>query len=151
MGVRTSSAVFAVMRVMVLLIAAGPALALQVIEPAFERIRLEPVTSYYCDPDAAMTIQQAAAQTYEPLPNGRISFGYHQAQRCWFRFQLLNTSTEQRNLILDVNYGLIDELVLYRQQERGWASERVGDAVPFLERPLDTRKNLFPIQLAPGE
>ena len=138
---------------LMLLLAAAPLSAqTRLLVPADEPMqRLEPVVTYACETGGGSDPRSWPADRFEPLPDTGISFGYRQQEACWFRFVLQNASDMEQRFLLDVDYGLIDELTLYKLgagEEQKWRS---GDAIPMAERALPLRKQVLPIHLLPEE
>lgn len=129
----------------------APAFSAYSVPSTLPETRLEPHVGYACDATGVMPFQAALALPREPLPEQGIRFGYRQQARCWFGFSLLNEEAETQHLLLDLDYGLLDHIELYWLEDGEWQRLETGDAVPFFERALPTRKHLLPIRLPPGE
>jgi methyl-accepting chemotaxis protein len=70
----------------------------------------------------------------------------------WARGVLANRSAARRSMMLELDYPLIDRVVLYARRAGGRWEERVGgDALPFDAREFKDRNVAFELDLAAGE
>lgn len=111
-------------------------------------ITLTPHLTYFCTPDAGMSLAQVQQKTFQPLPNNRAFLGYRR-DSCWFHFRVENTSTQAIPLLLQMDYGLIDHLDLYAPGSTGTQHFRFGIGDPLASRPFPTRHLAVPLTLAP--
>ena len=66
----------------------------------------------------------------------------------WFRVNLRTKNTSETSYILSVENPLIDELTIYREQGKSWASHKVGDTFAFSKREIKDRNFSFNIKLS---
>ncbi len=79
------------------------------------------------------------------------SFGFsHEA--VWARVQLVNRGVVPRNLLLVVDFPVLDSVSLYTLDSQGaLRGEHSGDAFPFALRSQPYRGFVFPLELAAGD
>lgn len=100
------------------------------------------------DPDGSLDIDTVAAQTENltPVVGDRLSFGYTRSV-VWLKIPLQWQGTEADDWLLNFDYPLLDDVRLYaRDGQGGWQVRRVGDRLPFVERPIHHREFLFPLR-----
>jgi len=94
---RARTALFLVFTLALLLAAplraAEPPLLL--LAPPVGKTELPAYLLYSC-PDRALTLAEATALDYKPLPSARVAFGYRHRE-CWFRFRLANPAARPRS------------------------------------------------------
>lgn len=112
--------------------------------------RLEPFTSYRCDPDNRFTLDEAKQQGLHPLPHPAISFG-HRAGTCWFHFRISNRSEKPQALLLQINNPVLDQIDLFTSGDDIANSHiKLGDSYSFSQRPVKTRAFTIPLSLPAG-
>ncbi len=83
----------------------------------------------------------------ESVPN----FGYTDSV-FWFRTNIVNATRDADELLLSVDYALLDEVDVFVMREgKVVQSYFTGDTRAFSSRPVVHRKFLFPLNLSPGE
>jgi signal transduction histidine kinase/CheY-like chemotaxis protein len=108
-----------------------------------------PWLHYNC-PDRPLTLAQARQLDYQALPGQRVAFGYRH-QHCWFHFRLHNSTTSALDLILTLDFAMLDHTRLYQLGPLGVSEQAAGDVEPWQQRRLRTRLFSYPLILAPGE
>ena len=82
---------------------------------------------------------------------GIPSFGFTKSVY-WFSFELKNSATQRRQLLLEFAYPDLNRLDLYWLWPDGHIAHNVyGDLLPFAERPLRHRNYILPFELNPSE
>lgn len=111
---------------------------------------LEPWLQASCDGTTPRTFDALRDSDFAPLTRPQISYGFR-PDACWFRFRLANAGTDTLELVLSVDYPVLDHVDIYRQRA-GQPLQQVtlGDAKPFAERLLDSRSFLLPLSLPPS-
>ncbi len=114
-------------------------------EMAYLRIedRFEILPSENAEP----MLTEALSGNFQP-PRGLISLGFTD-QPYWFRFRLNNPQGTPIKLYLEVAFPQLDLIRLYRPGNP--RPLRLGDNLPFANRPLNTRTFLIPIEVPAGE
>ena len=107
---------------------------------------LAPHTDYWCDQGTEAGLEQARDQTFTPVPGAHIGFGYR-PDACWFRFELHNASHLRQDVMILVDYGLLDQVDLYQVDDHGIQHWSAGDQRPMDDRPLQIRSWTFPVSL----
>lgn len=110
---------------------------------------------YQFDESNTLTIEQILATENEnawaELPEEYANFGY-KPFGIWYQFSIENTQAESSDMMIELSYPLIDYLDLYRLSDGDVVEHvRTGDRLPYVQRPVDHPKFLFPVQLRPGE
>ncbi|MDP2226255.1 MAG: 7TM diverse intracellular signaling domain-containing protein [Moraxellaceae bacterium] len=112
-------------------------------------ITLTPYLLHAC-PDSPTSFTSAKALAYTPVLSERVAFGYRHKE-CWFRFRLANPGPATQDLMLTLDFAMLDHVRLYRLTPEGVTDTTIGDSEPYANRPLRVRLLSFPLQLAPGE
>ncbi len=85
---------------------------------------------------------------FVPLLNPTTNLGFT-SHHYWVRFKLTNSSDQELLLFLETARPITDVADLYKIEPDGKTSlTKNGDKIPFIDRPLEHRKLLFPIRLA---
>ncbi len=113
------------------------------------KTELAPHLLYNC-PDRALTLEQARQLDYQPVPGQRVAFGYHH-QHCWFHFRLHNSAPLTLELMLTLDFAMLDHTRLYQLGPLGLSEQTLGDVDPWILRPLRIRLFSYPLILTPGE
>ena len=79
------------------------------------------------------------------------SFGFTPSTY-WFRFTLDNSSAHAKDLMLELDYPLMDTIEFYLMID-GTVASRIstGDSLPFVNRPVSHRNFLFEITMEPRQ
>lgn len=88
---------------------------------------------------------------WQALTASANSFGFRDG-RLLFRLQMMNRSSEPRDLLIEIAYPLLDSIEVYRDHYR--MEQRMlhmGDGLPFADRPKAHRNFVVPIVLQPNE
>lgn len=110
--------------------------------------RVEPHVSWLCDSTGSMALDDVRSGL-QPLKHHAIVFGY-QKGACWFHFRLDNASAESLDLILNLNYPVLDSVELFTPGAKQ-PYLQMGDSLPFAQRPIATRAYVIPLQLDAGK
>ncbi len=107
------------------------------------------------DQERRLTIEDVSslhyADRFSPSQHISPSFGFTRSA-IWSRFTLKNTLTKPIDYYLEVGYPLLDTLQLYTPTGEGnFSVTEAGDKLPFHERTIHHRNNVFFIELEPGE
>lgn len=134
--------------------------AVQAAAPA--RITLDPAQGWQRLPvvhliedHGRLTLAQALAlppELWEPPRWTAASYGFSPPPH-WFRSQPLAVGAGMDQVLIEVGYPLLDRLELHvRTSPRApWQSWRLGDRLPFGERPLATRNFVVPVAVRAGD
>lgn len=115
-----------------------------------DAIRLEPHSSFFCDPGGTLTLAQVQKTPFAPLAHPTIVFGFREGA-CWFHFRLENHGSVTLPLIFQINYPPLDRIELYAPDNKIRAYWLMGDAQAFSARPLVTRSYNIPLTLDAGQ
>ena len=107
------------------------------------------------DPSKNLTITDAVSPQnttrFSPATAETPSFGFT-TSAIWARFTLKNTLPHSIEYFLEAKYPLLDHLDLYTPNETGdFTVLKAGDSLPFKQRTIQHKNNIFPVRLAPGE
>jgi hypothetical protein len=84
-------------------------------------------------------------------PNGSATFGLTQSAY-WLRFEVSNQTQRNLNLIAELGYSQLDDVVFYVYSGRSLVKElKTGDSLPFYPRDVDHPSILLRTSLAPDE
>lgn len=123
---------------------AAEPLALQLQNPV-GKIELQPYLQYTCT-NSDPLLDGISRLNFHPLPEKRIAFGYKDTP-CWFHFRLANSSTEAMDLVIAINFAMLDHASLYIPGIKGTQVLVSGDTEPFNERSLRIRLPVYPVTL----
>ena len=99
--------------------------------------------------DIAAVAAPGRASEFRPLP-GQLGEGFT-SETIWLRFTLQAGDDTPRRWILEAFPPILDYLTLYAPDGRGgWVETRLGDRLPYAQRPIGHHNFAFPIDLAPG-
>jgi PAS domain-containing protein/HPt (histidine-containing phosphotransfer) domain-containing protein len=81
-----------------------------------------------------------------------LSYGYNRRWPHWGYFQLNNPESTVRKIYLEASYSAIDYISLMKVDEAGavLSMQKLGDKLPFSDRPIQYRHPIFELQLEPG-
>lgn len=113
------------------------------------KTELAPHIHYNC-PDRLLSLEQAMRLDYQPVPGDRVAFGY-QHRHCWFHFRISNTAPHTQELMLTLDFAMLDHTRLYQPGPLGVSEQSIGDVDPWALRPLRIRLFSYPLVLASGE
>ncbi|PVY70080.1 diguanylate cyclase [Tamilnaduibacter salinus] len=105
------------------------------------------------DPSHDLTLEQARrSNTWRAHAETVFNKGYGRSA-WWLRWSLDNPTGTKLDRILSIDYPLLRDLRLYTRTdgESDWQQRRLGAALPFTERPLDSRYFAVPLSWEPGE
>jgi len=107
------------------------------------------------DPSRNLTITDIvsgqADSRFSPSSSDTPSFGFTTSV-VWARFTVKNSLPDSVEYFLEVKYPLLDHLDLYTPTGTGtFTVLKAGDSLPFTQRTIQHKNNIFPVRLAPGE
>lgn len=105
---------------------------------------------YLEDPDHLYTLEQAQAlreERWTKAELGQASFGFTRSQY-WIKTEIRNKTTATKNMILAIDYLLLDDVVFHAVTSDGREIElATGDSRTFYPRHVDHPSILFNFQL----
>lgn len=102
----------------------------------------------HVDADGTQTYAEVATNAVFDTQPGFGSGGYTPAVH-WYRFTLARAATAPTDWVLELGPAYLDDIRVYVQRANGSLAEyRLGDHVPYAERPLQTRLHTLRISLA---
>ena len=122
------------------------------IGPDDTKVSLGKHLQYLEDPTEKMTIEDflKATKNESALTKSEVdtpSFGYT-SSAYWFTVDLENTGQQRRNLLLEINYPLLDQISIYKiSGEKILDHAELGDLKPFNSRPIAHRNFLYPLKI----
>lgn len=123
---------------------AAEPLVLQLKNPV-SKTELQPYLQYTCN-NSDPLLDDISRLDFRPLPEKRIAFGYVSTP-CWFHFRLANTSTDAMDLVIAINFAMLDHATLYIPGIKGMQVLVSGDSEPYNERSLRMRLPAYPVKL----
>ncbi|PKM22885.1 MAG: hypothetical protein CVV10_02050 [Gammaproteobacteria bacterium HGW-Gammaproteobacteria-14] len=116
--------------------------------PTLQRQALAPHVQFWCDGDGRSTLSDARRAPLQPLQRKQIAFGYR-ADACWFHFALSNPASHPHEVLLLIDYALLDSVELHGLNAGKWQHWQMGDLLSFSQRPLKLRSFVVPLELLP--
>lgn len=118
---------------------------------AAPRQALGDVLGLFYDPSGQLDLAEVQTREFQPLPSSAPNLGIREGAT-WARFVLVNAGPKSEERWLNVIWTARQTYTLYLVDGEGH-SQRLenGVSLPIAERPLASRRILFPIRLAPGE
>lgn len=102
------------------------------------------------DPSGSLSIEQVLAFSAEKWIRNKketINFGYSDSA-FWIIFSLGNSSGELAHRIMEIRYPVLDYINVYcYHNENLFKSFETGDKFPFIQRPIQHRNFLFPLEI----
>ncbi len=107
------------------------------------------------DPAKNLTITDIVSRQNEarfaPPTTTIPSFGFT-TSAVWARFTVQNSLPHAAEYFLEVEYPLLDHIDLYTPTGTGaFTATKAGDYLPFKQRAIQYKNNIFPVRLTPGE
>ncbi|RLT96347.1 diguanylate cyclase [Ketobacter sp.] len=112
-------------------------------------IELMPRAELYVDESEALTVEAIRdVPLLQPVEQETLSLGFTKA-RVWLRFQLYNPEPTPAYRVLYMNYFLLDDVVLYREEGNGFSAQYSGRRYlsEHNQSPIPTRFFHFEITL----
>lgn len=123
------------------------------LDAGFSTARLDSHIEYYKDAPHSLSIEQASTHAFSanfsPTPFGRPAFGYTR-DAVWIRFSIENSTPAPAEIFIEHEYPLIDSLDFYIPSPHGYSAVRRGDHLPFSNRDLNYRNQVFRLSVPPG-
>ncbi|MCH7412273.1 response regulator [Belliella sp. R4-6] len=92
-------------------------------------------------------IKSSPKLDFEKIEGKNTNLGFTK-DNYWLKFSIKNSSNSNLSLFFETGRPITDIVELYQLAENNQISfQRSGDLVPFIERPLNHRKIIFPIDL----
>lgn len=97
-------------------------------------------------------VERMPAAAWKRRPSTSASYGFA-ASPHWFKSEPLLIRNGGGKLLLEVGYPLLDKLELYVRvnKESTWQRWRLGDKIPFHERPHIARTFVVPVLVGAGD
>jgi diguanylate cyclase len=116
------------------------------------RIDLWPEVSVLADPEHRLDVAGALLRLGEfsrpDVPHANLG---RRTDTVWLRVPLAVPRTERGSWVLDIDYASLDRVDVYIVSDgRATQHRRLGDEVPFAERPLPTHSHAMRLALEPG-
>ncbi|MBP7583051.1 MAG: response regulator [Spirochaetes bacterium] len=122
------------------------------LRPEDRKANLAPHLTYYLDSTRTLGVQdmrrKEIADRFASLEGKSPGFGYI-PDAAWFRFSITHGGKGPRNVFIVLDNPLLDEVELFFPGGSP-ASMKLGDSMPFNERPVKNRHLIFPVTLAEG-
>jgi len=137
------------------LILAAPAFAAPplVLDDRHPNLDAWPAVTILADPTKAMTIDavRAAAERFAPPTTAPSTLG-HRADAVWLRIPFAVAPDSDGHWLLDIEYAPLNRIELHLFDAAGHALQtlRLGNRLPFAERPMPTRTHAAPLSVQPG-
>ncbi len=99
---------------------------------------------FYLPADDSLSLKQAlASDGWQAYAGDIVNFGYTDTQY-WLAFRLQSVPADAARL-LAIGYPLLDRVDVHIMSEHGSSQMRLGDQLPFNERPVSHRQFLVPL------
>lgn len=116
-------------------------------------LRLDRFVEFIEDPDHRYDIDSIREPSVHWQYNGDHAFNRaYSSSTWWLKLRVDNPGTETYKQLLEISYAALDHVNVYLI-ENGIVRQqfRMGDQLPFHERPFDHRFFVVPIEWAPGQ
>lgn len=116
-----------------------------------EHLSVRPYLSFYETNEETLQVEQvrqpAWRERFKQPENFTPSFGYSDLIY-WLRFSVENSSAQELDLVFQIEFPLLDDVKVYQYNGEQLVAEfRVGDRMPFFNRPIQSRHFQMPINL----
>ncbi|PCJ11738.1 MAG: hypothetical protein COB04_18680 [Gammaproteobacteria bacterium] len=128
--------------------ASGP---LVLTDAPIDHVSVRPYLYFFETNERSLEVEQVRQPSWAKQfthPEGFTpSFGYSNSIY-WLRFSMENQNADELDLIFQIEFPLLDEVKVYQYNgEQLVADFRMGDRLPFLSRPIESRHFQMPINL----
>ncbi|ABR90640.1 diguanylate cyclase [Janthinobacterium sp. Marseille] len=125
-----------------------------VLEPGRDSYLVHAIVDVLEDPTGRLSFDEVSKEppvvAFQQYDVGQFSFGFTKSAY-WFRFEVLNPSAIPHNMILVLRTAWLDKISIYQPDGSGGYKEtRLGDSLPFSERPHPHPQFLVDLEAAPG-
>ena len=118
----------------------------------FDAVSLHPYAKIADVGVADLALQQIInneTYTFTTLTNSNQDLGFT-SSHFWITFTINNQTTSEKNYFLETCRPIVDHAQLFAMHSNGTVEQQVsGDALPFENKSIQSRKTLFKINLAP--
>lgn len=120
----------------------------------FKSLSASPIAEYYLDRQRRLTLDEVRTLPRQEWFHSQTAapfFGYN-ADILWVRLPVRNVGQMAQQMLLEVQYPLLDLVDIFVMQEGRLVQEwHLGDAHPFDRRPVDANNFMVPLSLSPGD
>ena len=124
------------------------------VDDSFSTEHLGRYIEYFIDTNGESDISQISSpgfsSQFKPCNTDKPSVGYIESP-LWLKITINNRVNSAEHLVLEYDYPLIDEVVLFMPRKDGFSQIVTGDMYPAENRPLNYRTIAFPITINPGK
>jgi signal transduction histidine kinase len=125
------------------------------VRPQIAAANLIPVAEYIEDSSARQSLDQILEQpekAWRPAVMNNLTFGWT-SHAYWVRFTLMHHEARTQNLILEIDWPLLDDIQVFIRNAQGQTLDvmKTGDMLPFQERPILHTSFAFPLDLPAHE
>jgi signal transduction histidine kinase len=117
------------------------------LSPTTEHLPLAGHMERHIDPGGQQTLDEVRAQgQFAAVPS--FATGGYTAAAHWYRFTLARTAASPAHWLLECGAAYLDDIQVFVPQADGrFAEHRLGDHVPFAQRPLQTPLHTLKLDL----
>lgn len=115
------------------------------------RVNLARHLQIFEDPHASLTLNAVISQAgdWRTTQSRHVNQGKNHSA-WWLRFNLNNPASLPQEVVIEVNYNLLDKLDLYQIGANAVSHQHSGDHTGAAERPMNVSNHWLPVTLAPG-
>ncbi|SFM13902.1 sensor domain-containing diguanylate cyclase [Marinobacter zhejiangensis] len=118
-----------------------------------QSVEAAPFVDYLQEPVEGLDFEQVrdlAESRWTRNGAGNLSFGYGE-EAYWFRLTIKPQASRTSSVLLELAYPVLDKVDVYVQAHGELAQTlRLGDKLPFYDRPIEHRNFLVPLTLEAG-
>lgn len=116
-----------------------------------DQLPLESVLEYWLDEagnaDSNMVLHSPEALEWRKVNKSAPSFGFDK-RAYWYRFGIENSTDDEQELVLEIDYPVLDFVDVYVQNVDGsWDLHRFGDKIPFADRAVKHHNFIMPFSV----
>lgn len=110
---------------------------------------------YLRDRDRSFSFEQSASTSpadsrWQASNDETLNFGYT-TDRLWLRYDIRNAKSISVERILEISYPVIDNIDIHIQNHQSVEIIKLGDKLPFVNRPVAHRNFIIPLRFEAGE
>ncbi|OJJ13985.1 hypothetical protein BKI52_44775 [marine bacterium AO1-C] len=120
----------------------------QTLKPSTKSVYLTNQSLYYLeDKESNLSFEQVRTKTFKPLNKKSNSFGLS-TSTYWVKFTLKDISSGQNKWLFELGHPLLDYIDFYIPTNNNWKKMKLGDMLPFHQRPIKSRLFVVPLLFA---
>jgi len=117
------------------------------------QLSLDSAVEFLEDPQGRLTVEELSRRDSGWSANGKGAFNQGYSNSVWWlRLSIENASDQSLHRLFELGYAVLDYVDIYVYADgQKLAEYQLGDLYPFINRPIDSRFFVIPLELKPGQ